>query len=232
MRRLQDQLRYWFTHNPKLEIWIGDGGSKVCGYKVWRKQGKPTVNHDSWRQVEQKLGSRSCSNPESAKEQQRQLTAFIEEVLATAGAPVEVAILTRLAANWLGINRQSTFTEGQNVNSNLASADLAFEIEQRLYLAQVWESVAKLSVSQRRALLLNLRSGSERGLIVSLCDLKIATIPQLATLIEMPIEEFLRLWSRLPIDDEDIAALFEMTRQQVVNQRASARTKLAKLLSV
>jgi hypothetical protein len=53
-----------------------------------------------------------------------------------------------------------------------------------------------------------------------------ATIEQIAEALEFPLEEFLELWNKLPLDDATIAEFLGATRQQVINLRKCARERL------
>ena len=54
---------------------------------------------------------------------------------------------------------------------------------------------------------------------------------ELADVLELPLDAFLKLWHELPLEDENIAALFNLTRQQIINHRFAARKRLTKLLT-
>ena len=56
----------------------------------------------------------------------------------------------------------------------------------------------------------------------------VATIADIAGAVGIPLKEFAALWPELPLRDEEIARLLEITPQQVINLRQSARRHLAK----
>src|SRR5207247_370158 len=88
--------------------------------------------------------------------------------------------------------------------------------------------VCQLPVLQRAALLLNLRDSRDGGVISFLPFLGVASKEELARLLEMPYEDFQKLWSELPLDDSRIAQMFGITRQQVINLRKTARERLVR----
>jgi hypothetical protein len=57
--------------------------------------------------------------------------------------------------------------------------------------------------------------------------LGLATIRQIAAVLEISAPEMAALWGRLPLDDHAIAARLECTRQQVINLRMAGRKRLA-----
>jgi hypothetical protein len=58
----------------------------------------------------------------------------------------------------------------------------------------------------------------------------VATIAQVAAVVEVPLDELAALWPDLPLDDNTIAARLGGTRQQIINLRKSARDRLARRL--
>jgi predicted DNA-binding protein (UPF0251 family) len=56
----------------------------------------------------------------------------------------------------------------------------------------------------------------------------IATPAEVAAVLAMTVEEFAALWSELPLEDNRIASLLGLTRQQVINLRKSARERLTR----
>src|SRR5262249_10151141 len=96
-------------------------------------------------------------------------------------------------------------------------ADVAAEVDHRLFLKWLWEEILQLPARQRMALLLNLRDEQGGGVAALLPITGVATIRQIAGALDMAAEEFARLWPRLPLDDAGIAGLLGITRQQVIN---------------
>ena len=80
------------------------------------------------------------------------------------------------------------------------------------------------------ALLLNLKDATGRGCIGLFPASGIASIRHLAAAVEIGAEEFAALWNDLPLDDARIAQLLDLTRQQVINLRKSARERLTRRL--
>jgi hypothetical protein len=110
----------------------------------------------------------------------------------------------------------------------VASADPSPDrlVEQRRFLEQVWNELVQLPVRQRVALLLNLRDANGAGILWLLPVAGIATIRQIASVLEMPEIELARMWREIPLDDLAIGGRLGCTRQQVINLRMSARKRL------
>ena len=86
----------------------------------------------------------------------------------------------------------------------------------------------RFGVRQRAALLLNLREPNGQGVIELFPLTGVATFPQIAAALEFSLEQLAELWNSLPIDDERIADLLHMNRQQVINLRKAARARLGR----
>ena len=104
-------------------------------------------------------------------------------------------------------------------------------LEQQQLLALLWQEVRQLPLRQRRALLLNFKDGHGHDLVSLLPYTRTATIEQVAEALDLPLMDFLELWSKLPLDDATIAELLGATRQQVINLRKCARERLERRMS-
>jgi RNA polymerase sigma factor (sigma-70 family) len=98
--------------------------------------------------------------------------------------------------------------------------------ESRIFAERLWEEIRLLPVNQRVALLLNMKDNAI--MLFPLCG--VASIRQIAAALEMPAEKVALLWNNLPMDDNALAALLDLSRQQVINLRMSARKRLANRL--
>lgn len=108
--------------------------------------------------------------------------------------------------------------------------DTAWHVEKRIFLQRLWEELQLLPLNQRAALLLNLKDAEGRGCIALFSVTGIATLRQLADVLEISADRFAELWNELPIEDSKIAELLSLTRQQVINARKSGRERLTRRL--
>ena len=81
-----------------------------------------------------------------------------------------------------------------------------------------------------RSIGINLKDPEGRGCIALFPAIGIATFRQLAEALEMSAEKLAEIWNELPLEDTKIAELLQLTRQQVINVRKSARERLARRL--
>jgi len=106
--------------------------------------------------------------------------------------------------------------------------DAAAVLLQRTSLARLWEEIRQLPPRQAAALMLNLRDDQGRNALILLPLTGIATLRDIARILDMPPERFAEIWSSLPLEDSAIAEILDVTRQQVINLRKSARERLAR----
>ena len=224
--RLKDQLRYVLTHQPGLALWEAARKMWTGGFVAWRAQGTEAVLSSqvlALQENKERLGTHwTGAKPAALAEL---LTAIFNQLR----GPVEFAALVNLVAVVLGIKAAGPLESVSDdvTTQSLLSVDIGGQVEQRLYLQRLWQEIVQLPLPQRMALLLNLRDAQERGLVVLLVELQITSLHQLAEVLELTPLEFAELWREMPLDDTRIATLLNLTRQQVINLRSSARRQLA-----
>jgi hypothetical protein len=154
---------------------------------------------------------------------------LLELVLVRAGAPVFLDDLTDYMGVALG-----GFARQENLDAaaTVPLSNLADQMEQRAWLAHLWTEIIELPRNQRVALLLNLRDQVGDSALRLLPALGIASIRQIAGVLEMPPEGLAELWRRLPVDDMQLGEMLSLTRQQVANLRKSARDRLVRRMGV
>ena len=212
--RLKNRLRYIFSTDRRLALWTS-GDEVVCGRAEWR--GRPID-----RAAEQAVGRRSIEEDWLSMERDRLTRAIVDLVDGSAG-PIGFEAFVAVAA------ARVVEPRGVADASFMASArgpDQEKAIDQRRFLAQIWEEVGRLPVRQRIALLLNLRDPRGSGILWLLPIAGVATLREVARVLEIPPGEFFELWRDIPLDDAAIAARLGCTRQQVINLRVSARKRL------
>jgi hypothetical protein len=113
--------------------------------------------------------------------------------------------------------------------SHAADAETAVVSTQTL--ARLWSEIVELPWRQRLALLLNARDAVGDSVLRLLVAEKIVTSRQLAAALEVRELELELLWGDLPLMDIAIAERLQVTRQQVINLRKSARDRLARRMA-
>lgn len=229
---LKNKLRYLLTHQPGLALWENESGDLVGGFSSWRDQTKPRTRGDRLRQLLDDPTATLRSAAPSGDLQRANPGDLAAAIFNHTNHPIELDDLVEIVAALWGVKDgvEQPGDEKLDKFARMADqrADVATEVERRLFLKWLWEEIVQLPVRQRVALLLNLRDEQGGGVAALLPGAGVATLRQIAAALEMSDEEFARLWPRLPLDDASIASLLGCARQQVINLRKCARERLAR----
>lgn len=242
-RRLKNGLRYLLSHRAEFAVWQKSDGSWVGGLSRWQNE----ISDNSLEAPAQNRLLELRDNPRAfAREadsnwhQQKYGYELLSAIFAWTRAPVELDLLTGVVADWWNVTDETVEIDARSYaaandtreNTSMQIADtrapVSIETERRVYLQKLWSEILELPTRQRAALLLNLRDDAGRGIVNLWIIVGVATTQNIAAALELTPEKFAELWRELPLDDNRIAALLEITRQQVINLRKSARERLAR----
>ena len=224
--RLKNKLRYLLSHDAAFALWNNEASGLICGFAQWRDKAASTP---------QKLFEQIRRDPVEWTQSvgllivganRAQLSSLLNALFQSCGNPIKLDEVVNIVAD---ICREKDQPDEQlDTMMNLAAPALDSEtvLEQQHLLALLWQEVCGLPRRQRIALLLNFKDSGGQDLVSLLPYTRTATIQQIAEALELPLEEFLGLWNRLPLDDATIAELLGATRQQVINLRKCARERL------
>lgn len=233
---LRNRLQYVLTRQAGLALWHGAGQSEkllIAGFAAWR--GRALASSERLRQLPGAEKFLARAGRLIASGQDAKLNDLLAAIFDHVGGPVEFDELVKTIAVLLRVTDRTI--ESIDADSGCAGyeladkeADVAWRVEKRVFLQRLWEEVRQLPRQQRVALLLNLRDPEGRGCIALFPAIGTATLRQLAEALEMSAEKLAELWNELPLEDARIAELLQLTRQQVINARKSARERLARRL--
>lgn len=231
--RLKSKVRYLLTHQRGLALWSGAHGEWVTGFDAWNGRGvEASERLTELRNDPQRAVDRYGKPQVSASSHPGDVAASIFNTL---GHPIELDDLVSAMAEILNEKDQPIQTESSGdeaapgvFDTVASSTDVAGEVTNRTYLHDLWDQIVDLPPNQRAALLLNLRDAEGRGVIALFPLQGIATVRQLADTLALPPERFAELWHDLPLEDNAIAELLGLTRQQVISLRKVARERLAR----
>lgn len=222
--RLKSLLRRRLRQNPRFALWQAEDKQWYAGFSGRQETRSEAEEPDVsvTRPTDGRLNAAQMKSDE-----------FLDVLFERSGRPIVFDEVVKIAAETWHIHdppTESIDTGGSERDDQFTSSEprVDLALEQRLFFEQVWLEVCQLPVLQRAALLLNLRDSRDGGVISFLPFLGVASKEELAQLLEMPYEDFQRLWSELPLDDLRIAQMFGITRQQVINLRKTARERLAR----
>lgn len=233
-RSLKDKLRYHLANDPRLVLWEDARAGLVTGLAVWGEGQRQRVATLTTQAIRELLG-RDVELFRQPGPQPIRLSDLIRAILFAVGAPVALSDLVSVVADLQhihdhlaeSIDEVSERAPGRLVSRFTNPESLA---EQHQLIQRLWGEICLLPRRHRVALLFNLRSGSGVNIITLLPLTGVATFEQIADAVEVPAPEFESIWANLPMDDLSIAAYLGATRQQVINLRKNARSRLHKLL--
>jgi DNA-directed RNA polymerase specialized sigma24 family protein len=232
---LRNRLQYALTRQAGLAIWTDRRNLSIAGFAAWRdvsEDDRAQSPSEKLRQLpdDEKFLARVWRP--GADGQGAKLSELLAAIFDYAGGPVAFDDLVSVVAAVLQVKDEPpASTEEATIGAEIASgADVAWQVEKRIFLERLWQEVRELPRAQRAALLLNLREADGRGCLALFPATGVATLRQIADALELPAEKFAELWAQLPLDDATIAGLLGLARQQVINLRKSARERLARRL--
>jgi hypothetical protein len=161
------------------------------------------------------------------------LTWVVAEIFKSIGSPVELDDLVDMVARLLGTQDCPAESLDQNeshLRERLVASGFGEDVrlEGREMLRQFWDGVLRLPELQRNIVCLSFADDGGDDLWSLLMDAEIATAPQLAELMGLPIEELLEIKKQVPMDIASIAEYLGITRHQVSNGKFQAMQQLRK----
>jgi hypothetical protein len=231
--RLKNRLRYLLTHRPSLTLWRSDEGQLLCDFTARDHAAMLSPSTPS-NQLLETLPESLRKRLSTQDPQPGPLTELLIYILEKSDGPIALDDLVNIVADVCHIESHDARVERIEdvIERRFVPADpqvdMATALEQRFHLTQLWHEIRELPLRHRAAILLNLRDGQGRGVITLLPVTRVATIREIAEALEFSLEDFASVWNELPWDDHRIAQHLGLTRQQVINLRHSARSRLAR----
>ena len=231
---LKHKLRYTLTRGGELACWQRDSSEEwIGGLALW--QGNYAVRSESRLQELREQASEFARQKLPRGSALRvSLPDLLKAFFQWAGEPLELDDLVGIISDLQGI-KETTFVRGANVDDALEQVSdqresVIDELSARAYLKQLWQEIAQMTPRHCAALLLNLRDEQGGCAIDLLLYMGAASFQQIAAAMAMTEAELAALWNHLPMEDAVIAERLQLTRQQVINLRRSARERLARRL--
>jgi hypothetical protein len=227
---LRRTLLYLLEHHPDLSHWsAADSEDQYCGFKGNESKAISALGVESimveLRPLVEKMGL----------DRQGQTVALVREIfkIVKVGIPFEILLKVVYEAQGLGhlYGLVSLDEETRELHLPATLDETGTKLELQAELSLVWNEVMLLSRRHRAAILLNLRDAHGDSMIRLIPVLSIASMRQIAKCLEISIEDLSAIWNELPWDDNQIADLLGVERQQVINLRSSARLRLKRRLA-
>jgi hypothetical protein len=227
--RLRYRLRYALSRDSGLALWEIAPREWRCGLPAHARASAvvedPPALEEAALQAVRREGKGSRDLP-------RVLRTFFTRL----GGPCALPALVEAMAVALQVQDPSPVGDASGDRggalAELASPDPSSleRLEGRELFTRMWKEIAELPRPQRVALLLHLRDGSGRDLLGLLALAEVASIDEIARVLELQGEQLEALLPTLPRDDHSIAALLGVSQRQVINLRKSARARLGRRL--
>ena len=212
--RLKNRLRYLLQHDPRLALWSA-GEVVSCGLRAWEGRGD-LLHGFAIHRANASARMLDASRPHDAA------VAIFEQ----AGAPLSLETVVAIAAELWNVTEAHTEAADELRLEELTSH--AAQHERRQVLQLLWNEIRLLRPQHRAALLLNLRDADGVNAVALFVLVGAARFEEIADAVDVTVEELERMWESLPLDDLTIAGRLNVTRQQVINLRRSARERLAR----
>jgi hypothetical protein len=238
--RLKNRIRYLLNHRPSFVLWKNEKNEYLCGLANWPSDRRQNLtNSDSPRRGAAEFLS---SLPLEITVDRSNLEELVKRFLVWRGYVIILDELVGVVADLQGIKdwqqvQLHADTEGDGNGMSVCEllpslgSDVATSLEERSHLEHLWHEIRQLPRPQQVALLLNLRDAQSSDALILFVFMGIASLKEIAQTMELPLDDFARLWNSLPLQDAVIANLLGVTRQQVINLRKSARERLARRMA-
>lgn len=204
--RLRNRIRYALRHDGGLAMWE-TAGEVLCGRAEWA--GRPE--------------SASVAGSPTQRTGRHPIAALLGRLFDEVGNPVAFNDVVQYVARVQGCDDRPRALQAEPAAGR---ADPSERLADLQYLQRLWEEICALPLRQRIALLLNARDEGGESVMRFLPVVGVASIRQIGNTLAINAEELADLWPELPLEDTRIAIILQVTRQQVINLRRTARERL------
>jgi hypothetical protein len=225
--QLKNKLRYLLTHEARFALWETEK-DWLCGLSGWRGSKRSVSAATKLQRL--RSDQQRFSSAANANRQRQALIDLLLESFETLKGPILLDELVSLMVDQLQIKEDVIVTKDETPKSKPSIGDSVIQLESQAQISELWKEICELPLRHRSALLLNLRDRNGTDALELFQIARVATIRDIALVLEFQPEEFASVWNELPWDDATIANHLELTRQQVINLRQSARARLARRL--
>jgi RNA polymerase sigma factor (sigma-70 family) len=229
--RFRDRLRYILSHHEQLAMWRSGEREWLCGLVSWKNQQQLRGSSARLRQLSSDPRFVNFSN---SSQGEREVLHFVTSIFDFVGAPVVFDEMVNVVGEIIGMSAKSgaepidPFIETTGEIWSEAEAFITERIDKQAYLKKVWKQICELPPEQRAALLLNLKDKDGSDITVIFVSSGVTTISEMADVLGISIEEFLNMWKKLPLSDEEIAIRLGVSVRQVGSLRQSGRRRLCR----
>jgi hypothetical protein len=220
--QLKNKIRYLLTHEPRFSLWQSDR-ELVCGLSKWANSNRSAAAVQKLHQLKEKNLFEYARHAEPTR---HVLTDLLSKTFQLLGGAISLDEVVSLMMDQLHVKEDVIVSDDEG---SITAEDSLSLLECQAQLKKLWNDICELPLRHRRALLLNLRDEKGGDALELFVTTRITTIREIATTLGFESKIFASMWNELPWDDAKIADHLELTRQQVINLRQSARAKLIRI---
>lgn len=223
--RLRRRIVFQLRHDPNLAYWQDSKGVAWCGSATLQHRdggGGPraTLIKIAPRKAAQSaLGGRA---PEDVSD-----VVLVAALLSWLKAPIPVTDLVKAVARLRDIRPPDIAElDSPDAPDPIAPKPEGPSPEEFETMVTLWGAIKGLPLRQRSVILLQMRDEDGSDAMDLLIQYGVASLREVATVLEIPWDTFADLWTKLPLDDESLAGLLHISLVNVRQLRFQARAKL------
>lgn len=214
---VRNRVRYLLSHDARFALWEEKNGTLIGGRRQWRGRAAATAPDFAGAEAIQPVSDTRVDV----------LRAAVDRVFTLSGEPMALSAIVGLLVD----SRADRDASAELATLRNRDPDPVERIRNVEYVRRLWKEILLLPPGQRLALLLNLRDSDGESVARLFPVVGVAGLKEIAGALDMDLATFSAMWTDLPIEDNRIAALLDVTRQQVINLRKAARARLVRRLS-
>ncbi|HEV3410361.1 MAG TPA: hypothetical protein VG095_08705, partial [Chthoniobacterales bacterium] len=235
LRSLKDALRYLLSGRTKHQafaLWRSDAGRLIGGFAAWKAEGQPFTWTRACQQLIDDPQGFARAKLSHLDVQRLGRAELLDAIFHAVGGPIELDELVRAVAALTAAERPGGTTghkrprveEGVSAIDELPTGtpDPAASLQSKSDLQVIWEDLHHLTLEQRRVLLLQ----AQHDVVEILLRAGVASIQEIAALLELPIDEVEELRCAGFLSDERLGRRFGFLKGTVLQQRHRARRRM------
>lgn len=224
LRSTKDALRYLLgarTAHKEFTLWESAAGTLVGGLTEWKEQQRPVVRTTSYQQLLDDASSFARAKLPRADIQRARIPQLVELIFTWIGGPAAFDDLVNIVAT-LQAEAKGDYPPVLEHAPDEMPTPLA-TLEAKSDMQMVWADLRRLTVEQRRVLLLQ----AQHDVIEILLRTGVTTLQEIAAALEMPVSEIEQLRAEGFLSDEQLRRRFRTLKTTIMQQRNRARHKMA-----
>lgn len=234
--RLKKNLRDLLYRHPSFRTWKHGKSSTLCGFAAWEGQPISNASSERLKQFRESPGLYAKSILVEAIPSRTTPTKIVAGILKWFNSPIELETLVEVFAELTGTNilpprSIDPYDDYRNRQPLDQTNRCDRRIETREKLILIWNEIKLLHPNQRYALSFGMADEAGENILDLLIREEIVTFAQLATDLEMSLDDLMNLWKQIPMDSATIADFLGATRGQVNQWRFRALQNLRKRLA-